>query len=121
MYAPLPLPDSLFAGGSQVLSCVSFPCCRRSSDLPPCTFGCGQVPSLSGSVATATFSAWNDKRSQLTAQGVKLSGIGASVAQDLEPECVTFSEDERLAFVSLQVGAVCWRSLVLGAVGVPAS
>lgn len=60
---------------------------------------------VSGSMRTATFTAWNDKREALLAQGVKLTGVNASVAQDLEPECVTFSEDERVAFVSLQVGA----------------
>lgn len=91
------------AGCASALHSEACPCCRRPSDLPTCSFGCGQVPSLSGSARTATFSAWNDRRAQLSAQGVKLSGIRASVAQDLEPECVTFSEDERLAFVSLQV------------------
>jgi hypothetical protein len=60
---------------------------------------------VSGSVRTAIFTAWNDKREALLTHGVKLTGVNASVAQDLEPECVTFSEDESLAFVSLQVGA----------------
>ena len=60
---------------------------------------------VSGSVRTATFTAWNNKREALLAQGVKLTGVNASVAQDLETECVTFSEDESLAFVSLQVRA----------------
>lgn len=55
-----------------------------------------------GKVRTATFTAWNNKRSQLTAQGVKLTGNG-TVAQDLEPEYATFAENEDIAFVALQV------------------
>lgn len=34
---------------------------------------------------------------------MKLTGINATVAQDLEPEYTTFSQDEKIAFVSLQV------------------
>lgn len=58
-----------------------------------------------GSVRTARFTAWNNKASQLTAQGVKLTGINATVAQDLEPEYATFAAGERIAFVGLQVRA----------------
>ncbi|KAI7845030.1 hypothetical protein COHA_001396 [Chlorella ohadii] len=60
----------------------------------------GQV--VTGKVTTANFRAWNNRKAELVAQGVKLNGPGATVAQDLEPECTTFSEDERTAFVSLQ-------------------
>lgn len=81
-------------------------CCRSGSSLPICTFDCGAGLTVSGNVRTATFTAWNDKRDELAAMGVKLSGVGASVAQDLEPEYVTFSEDGNIAFVALQVGAV---------------
>jgi sugar lactone lactonase YvrE len=34
--------------------------------------------------------------------GVRLNGPGASVAQDLEPEYITFSKDDRTAYVTLQ-------------------
>jgi hypothetical protein len=78
--------------------------CRSGSSLPICTFDCGEGLTVSGSVRTATCTGWNDKRDDLLAMGVKLSGIGASVAQDLEPECVTFSAAGNIAFVALQVG-----------------
>lgn len=58
---------------------------------------------VAGHVRNANFYAWNTKKEQLLEAGVKLNGIGASVSQDLEPEFTTFSEDESLAFVSLQV------------------
>ncbi|WP_251358122.1 choice-of-anchor I family protein [Kangiella sp. TOML190] len=49
------------------------------------------------------FHAFNDKRAQLSAQGVKFaSPEGTSVAQDLEPEYVSVSEDNRWAYVTLQ-------------------
>jgi hypothetical protein len=44
---------------------------------------------------------------------VKLSGIGASVAQDLEPECVTFSVAGNIAFVALQVGGGLLNNILL--------
>jgi len=69
---------------------------------PQSYYDCSQAR-VFGNVRTATFSAWNDKRQELLSQGVKLSGVGASVAQDLEPEYATFSQDEKLAFVALQV------------------
>lgn len=68
---------------------------------PQSYYDCSQAR-VFGNVRTATFSAWNDKRQELLSQGVKLSGVGASVAQDLEPEYATFSQDEKLAFVALQ-------------------
>jgi hypothetical protein len=62
------------------------------------------LTSVEGTVRTAGFSAWNDKRDQLVKQGVILDAPnGASVAQDLEPEYTTFSADEKVAFVSIQV------------------
>lgn len=66
-----------------------------------CSAGSARVV---GQVRTARFTAWNDKKQQLLANGVKIDGIDATVAQDLEPEYTTFAEDERIAFVSLQVG-----------------
>jgi hypothetical protein len=62
------------------------------------------LSSVTGTVRTAGFSAWNDKKSLLLSQGILLDAPnGASVAQDLEPEYTTFSADERIAFVSIQV------------------
>jgi hypothetical protein len=89
-----------------MLDCGVLFCCRSGSSLPLCPFDCAEGLAVSGSVRTATFTAWNDKRDELSAMGVKLSGIGASVAQDLEPEYVTLSEDGDIAFVALQVGGV---------------
>ncbi len=51
-------------------------------------------------VRTAGFAALD--RAALVAEGVRLSGPGASVAQDLEPEYVTVDARSRTAWVSLQ-------------------
>jgi hypothetical protein len=53
-------------------------------------------------VATAHFRDFNDQRDALRAKGVRLFGPNASVAQDLEPEYITVSDDGRRAWVSLQ-------------------
>lgn len=58
---------------------------------------------IQGRVRTARFTAFNDRKAELEAAGVKLNGVNATVAQVLEPEYTTFSQDERIAFVSLQV------------------
>lgn len=70
----------------------------------------GQIPGckgneIYGNVRTAGFKAWNDKKAALVADNVKFTGINATVAQDLEPEYTTFTEDEKYAFVSLQVSS----------------
>lgn len=54
----------------------------------------------SGAVRTAGFRAWNRRADQLRAKGVRLSGPGVSVAQDLEPEYITTDKDT--AWVTLQ-------------------
>lgn len=59
---------------------------------------------VQGTVRTARFTAWNSKKDELLSQGIKINGPGATVAQDLEPEYTTFSDDEKTAFVALQVG-----------------
>jgi hypothetical protein len=67
-----------------------------------------------GNVRTARFTAWNNKREELLAQGVKLTGVNATVAQDLEPEYTTLTEDGKTAFVSLQVreiDAIQWKHM----------
>eukprot|EP00883_Tetradesmus_obliquus_P007510 jgi/Sobl393_1/18142/SZX59566.1 len=61
------------------------------------------LTSVEGTVRTADFKAWNDKKDALIKQGLILDAPnGASVAQDLEPEYTTFSADEKIAFVSIQ-------------------
>ena len=58
----------------------------------------GGTPTL----ATADFRAWIGRESELRAQGVRIYGPGANVAQDLEPEYITISEDSKTAYVTLQ-------------------
>jgi uncharacterized protein len=53
-------------------------------------------------VRTADFRAFNDQADALRAAGVRIFGPGATVAQDLEPEYISFSGDGRLAYVTLQ-------------------
>ncbi|MEN9419663.1 MAG: hypothetical protein RI988_3284 [Pseudomonadota bacterium] len=53
-------------------------------------------------VRTADFRAFNGRETELRAQGVRIFGPGATVAQDLEPEYIALSEDGRTAYVTLQ-------------------
>jgi hypothetical protein len=53
-------------------------------------------------VRTAGFSHLNGQADALRAQGVRLFGPGASVAQDLEPEYIALSDDGRTAYATLQ-------------------
>ncbi len=53
-------------------------------------------------VATADFRAFNTQIDSLRAAGVRIYGPGASVAQDVEPEYITFSADGATAYVALQ-------------------
>lgn len=53
-------------------------------------------------VRHARFTAFNGQEAALRAQGVRIYGPGASAAQDLEPEYVAISDDERTAWVTLQ-------------------
>lgn len=57
---------------------------------------------LNPSVRTADFQAFNSKKAELLAAGVRIFGPNASVAQDLEPEYITVSKDGRTAWVTLQ-------------------
>jgi hypothetical protein len=54
------------------------------------------------SLATAGFASFNGQMAQLRAQGVRIYGPNATVAQDLEPEYITLSDDNRTAYVTLQ-------------------
>lgn len=53
-------------------------------------------------VRTADFTAFNSQREALVAQGVRIFGPNATVAQDLEPEYITVSSDSRTAWIALQ-------------------
>lgn len=57
---------------------------------------------LAPTVATADFRAFNSQLDALRAQGVRLYGPGASVAQDLEPEYIAVDPSGATAYVSLQ-------------------
>ncbi len=53
-------------------------------------------------VRTAGFSSFNGQAAQLRAAGVRIYGLNASVAQDLEPEYIAISDDSKTAYVTLQ-------------------
>ncbi len=56
----------------------------------------------SATVQTAGFSAFNGQLAALQADGVRIFGPGATVAQDLEPEYITVTPDGTTAVVTLQ-------------------
>jgi hypothetical protein len=56
----------------------------------------------SATVQTANFMSFNSQENALKAAGVRIYGPGATVAQDLEPEYITFSSDGSKALVTLQ-------------------
>jgi hypothetical protein len=53
-------------------------------------------------VATADFKAYIGKEAELRASGVRIYGPGANAAQDLEPEYIAISADNKTAYVTLQ-------------------
>jgi YVTN family beta-propeller protein len=53
-------------------------------------------------VTTAGFESFNTQKADLQAKGVRIFGPNATVAQDLEPEYITFSADGKTAYVTLQ-------------------
>jgi len=56
----------------------------------------------SGEVNTLTFEAFNGQQAALEAQGFRVFGPGATLAQDIEPEYVAISDNSNTAWVSLQ-------------------
>ncbi|MCU4349176.1 choice-of-anchor I family protein [Acinetobacter lactucae] len=50
----------------------------------------------------ADFKAWNNQKAALLEKGVRIFGPNATVAQDLEPEYITVSDDSKTAWVTLQ-------------------
>ncbi len=57
---------------------------------------------LDPDVTQLDFRAFNSQRAALIGAGVRIFGPGASVAEDLEPEALTFSPDSLKAWVVLQ-------------------
>jgi uncharacterized protein len=53
-------------------------------------------------VQQASFTSYNGQEATLRSQGVRIYGPGASAAKDFEPEYITFSNDGKLAYVTLQ-------------------
>ncbi len=53
-------------------------------------------------VTTLDFSGFTSQASALKAKGLRLFGLNASFAQDIEPEYLTISHDSRTAWVTLQ-------------------
>lgn len=63
----------------------------------------GGVANLTqANVTTAGFAAFNSQREQLIADGVRIFGPNASVAQDLEPEYIAVNSAGTTAYVALQ-------------------
>ncbi len=56
----------------------------------------------SATVTTADFTAFNSQMKELQAAGVRIFGPDATVAEDLEPEYITVSEDGKTAWIALQ-------------------
>lgn len=56
----------------------------------------------SATITHASFTGFNTEAASLKADGVRLFGPGASVAQDLEPEYIAVSADSSTAWVTLQ-------------------
>ncbi len=54
------------------------------------------------SVVTLGFTAFNSRKAELENRGIRFVVPGSTVAQDLEPEYVTITEDDAFAYVSLQ-------------------
>lgn len=53
-------------------------------------------------VSTAGFESFNNQKADLQAKGIRIYGPNATVAQDLEPEYITVSDDGKTAWVTLQ-------------------
>ncbi len=81
--------------------------CLTSGTLPTTTDPNGSISiiDISKKKLTATtidFSAFDIRKDALTYTGARVFGPGASVAQDLEPEFITISNDSNYAWVTLQ-------------------
>lgn len=57
---------------------------------------------INATVTTADFTAFNSQKDALIAAGVRIVKSDATVAQDVEPEYITFSADGQTAWITLQ-------------------
>jgi hypothetical protein len=108
------LPDhvSFSPSGRYVMSAnegePSSYCKAADGTLPTTTDPYGSVSLIDvggvkpSAATTINFESFNDRATSLVFQGGRVFGPGASLAQDLEPEYVTFSEDEKYAYVTMQ-------------------
>jgi len=64
------------------------------------TGGLGNI--LQTNVTSLNFNAFDAQVETLRTAGVRITGPGASVSQDMEPEYITFSNDSQTAYVTLQ-------------------
>ncbi len=101
-----PLPDMLAftPDGNTVLAAIEG---EPNDDYSVDPEGAVAVIDISGgpasaTVRTATFTAFNDQADELIAQGLRVFGPGATLAQDVEPEYIAVSPDGTTAFVTLQ-------------------
>jgi hypothetical protein len=62
----------------------------------------GEACAIDPEAVLLDFREFNDRRDELVAEGVRIYGPNASVAQDLEPEAVAIAPDGGTAWVSLQ-------------------
>lgn len=60
------------------------------------------TPALNLTVTTLNFSAFNNQEATLEASGLRVFGLNANLAKDLEPEYVAVSADSKTAWVTLQ-------------------
>ncbi|MDW5289857.1 choice-of-anchor I family protein [Formosa sp. PL04] len=64
------------------------------------TAGLGNI--TQADVMSLNFNAFDAQLNELKASGVRITGPNASVSQDLEPEYITYSDNSKKAWVSLQ-------------------
>jgi DNA-binding beta-propeller fold protein YncE len=99
------LPDMLAFtpnGDEVVVANEGEPATDYSID-PEGTVSIIDVKNINNPVArTAGFGAFNGQANTLRAAGIRIYGVNASVAQDLEPEYIAVSNDSRTAYVTLQ-------------------
>ncbi|MDW8462068.1 MAG: choice-of-anchor I family protein [Geminocystis sp.] len=57
---------------------------------------------VNATVTTVNFNAFDSRKDELIARGVRIFGPNATVSQDLEPEYIAVSPDSKTAYVTLQ-------------------
>ena len=100
------LPDmvTFTPDGSKALAAIEG---QPSGDYLTDPEGAVAIVDLSGGLSQATvtlagFGGYNGQQATLEANGVRISGPGATVAQDMEPEFITVSADGLTAWVTCQ-------------------